>query len=60
MLIVPGDAQRAAIRAMQKAYAAIGRDGHTMAVIDEMAGFDEREAAVDTDGWLARGQRYDG
>jgi 2-methylisocitrate lyase-like PEP mutase family enzyme len=60
VVIVPGDAQRAAIRAMQRAYAAIRREGHTMAVIEEMAGFDEREMAVDTDGWLARGQRYDG
>lgn len=59
VVIVPGDAQRAAIRGMQKAYAAIRRDGHTASVIDEMAAFGEREAAVDTEGWLERGRRYD-
>jgi 2-methylisocitrate lyase-like PEP mutase family enzyme len=59
LMIVPGDAQRAAIRAMQTAYAAIRRDGNTASLMDEMAAFEEREAAVDTDGWLARGRRYD-
>ena len=59
VMIVPGDAQRAAIRAMQKAYAAIRRDGGTASVLDQMAAFEEREAAVDTDGYLARGRRYD-
>jgi 2-methylisocitrate lyase-like PEP mutase family enzyme len=59
VMIVPGDAQRAAIRAMQTSYAAIRRDGSTASLIDEMAAFEEREAAVDTEGWLARGRSYD-
>ena len=59
VMIVPGDAQRAAIRAMQNAYAAIRRDGNTASLMDQMAAFEEREAAVDTAGWLARGRRYD-
>jgi 2-methylisocitrate lyase-like PEP mutase family enzyme len=59
VMIVPGDAQRSAIRAMQKAYAVIRRDGDTTSLIDEMAAFEEREAAVDTEGWLARGRGYD-
>ena len=59
LMIVPGDAQRAAIRAMQNAYAAIRRDGSTASMLDQMAAFEEREAAVDTEGWLARGRSYD-
>ena len=59
LMIVPGDAQRAAIRAMQDAYAAIRRDGSTASLLDQMAAFEEREAAVDTEGWLARGRSYD-
>jgi 2-methylisocitrate lyase-like PEP mutase family enzyme len=58
VVIIPSDAQRAAIRAMQRVLAAIARDGSAAAMIDDMASFKEREAVVDTPGYLARDRRY--
>jgi len=58
VMIVPSDTQRAAIKAMQRVLATIARDGSAAAMIEDMASFKEREAAVDTAGFLARDQRY--
>jgi hypothetical protein len=43
---------------MQRALAAIARDGSTAAMTADMASFKEREAVVDTAGYIARDQRY--
>jgi 2-methylisocitrate lyase-like PEP mutase family enzyme len=58
VVIIPSDTQRAAIRAMQRALATIARDGSAAAMIDDMASFKDREAVVDTVGYLARDRRY--
>ncbi|HEV3396713.1 MAG TPA: oxaloacetate decarboxylase [Xanthobacteraceae bacterium] len=58
IVIIPSDLQRAAIRAMQRALAAIARDGSSAAMTADMASFKEREAVVDTAGYIARDQRY--
>ena len=60
IVIIPSDLQRAAIRAMEDVLAAIARDGSTAALADRMASFTEREAVVDTAGYLARDARYAG
>lgn len=46
LMIVPSDLQRAAIRAMQRAAAAIRQDGNTAAMADEMVSFAEREDVI--------------
>lgn len=58
MVIIPSDTQRAAIRAMQRVLGVIARDGSAAAMADEMATFKEREAVVDTAGYLSRDRRY--
>lgn len=58
VVIIPSDTQRAAIHAMQRVLATIARDGSAAAMIDDLASFKEREAAVDTEGWLERERRY--
>jgi 2-methylisocitrate lyase-like PEP mutase family enzyme len=58
IVIIPSDLQRAAIAAMQRALAAIARDGSTAAMTADMASFKEREAVVDTAGYIARDKRY--
>jgi len=58
IVIIPSDLQRAAIAAMQRALAAIARDGSTAAMTADMASFKEREAVVDTPGYIARDKRY--
>jgi len=58
IVIIPSDLQRAAIRAMQRALQSIARDGSTAAMTADMASFKEREAVVDTPGYLARDRRY--
>ena len=58
VVIIPSDTQRAAIRAMQRVLATIARDGSAAAMIDDMASFKDREAVVDTAGYLARDRRY--
>jgi 2-methylisocitrate lyase-like PEP mutase family enzyme len=58
LVIIPSDTQRAAIRAMQRVLDCIARDGSASAMVAEMASFAEREAVVDTPGFLARERRY--
>ncbi len=58
IVIIPSDLQRAAIRAMEDALAAIGRDGHSAALADRMATFKEREEIVGTRSYLDRDRRY--
>jgi 2-methylisocitrate lyase-like PEP mutase family enzyme len=58
IIIIPSDTQRAAIKAMQRVLAAIVRDGSAAAMSADMATFKEREAVVDTAGFLDRGKRY--
>lgn len=58
IVIIPSDLQRAAIKAMQRALECIARDGSTGAMTGDMASFKEREAVIDTAGYIARDQRY--
>jgi 2-methylisocitrate lyase-like PEP mutase family enzyme len=58
IVIIPSDLQRAAIRAMDDVLAAIARDGSSAALAERMASFTEREAVVDTAGYLARDAKY--
>ena len=59
IVIIPSDLQRAAIKAMQRTLVAIARDGSSLGVIEHLAPFDEREAIVATDEFIARGKRYE-
>jgi 2-methylisocitrate lyase-like PEP mutase family enzyme len=58
IVIIPSDLQRAAIKAMQRALECIARDGSTAAMTADMASFKEREAVIDTAGYIARDRRY--
>ncbi len=58
LVIIPSDTQRAAIKAMQRVLAAIGHDGSSASMQSDMVSFKEREALVDTAGYLERGRRY--
>jgi 2-methylisocitrate lyase-like PEP mutase family enzyme len=58
LVIIPSDTQRAAIKAMQRVLAAIGRDGSSASMRGDMVSFKEREALVDTAGYLERSNRY--
>ena len=58
IVIIPSDLQRAAIRAMEDALAAIARDGNSRTIADRLASFTDRESAVDTATWLALDRRY--
>ena len=58
VVIIPSDTQRAAIKAMQRVLATIARDGSAAAMIDDMASFKEREAVIDTAGFLALDDKY--
>lgn len=58
LVIIPSDTQRAAIKAMQRVLAAIGRDGSSASMQSDMVSFKEREALVDAAGYLERGRRY--
>jgi len=58
IVIIPSDLQRAAIRAMEETLAAIRRDGNSRAVVDRMATFADREAAVRTADYLDLDRRY--
>jgi 2-methylisocitrate lyase-like PEP mutase family enzyme len=60
IVIIPSDLQRAAIRAMDEVLAAIARDGSSAALAERIASFTEREAVVDTAGYLARDAKYAG
>jgi 2-methylisocitrate lyase-like PEP mutase family enzyme len=58
VMIVPSDLQRAAIRAMQDAAAAVKATGTAAGLGPRLAGFDERDALVDLAGWRRREARY--
>lgn len=58
LVIIPSDLQRAAIGAMQKALAAIHRDGHSGRLDARMVSFHEREEIVGTAVYMERDQRY--
>jgi len=58
LVIIPSDAQRAAIKAMQRVLGAIAHDGSSAAMASDMVSFKEREALVDTAAYLDRGKRY--
>ncbi len=58
LVIIPSDTQRAAIKGMQDALAAIKRDGHSAAVHDQMVTFKDRETVIGTDHYTALDQRY--
>jgi len=58
IVIIPSDLQRAAIKAMQRTLDAIARDGSSVGVLGDLAGFDERETLVATAEFLDRGKRY--
>jgi 2-methylisocitrate lyase-like PEP mutase family enzyme len=58
LVIIPSDTQRAAIKAMQRVLSVIARDGSAASMRSDMASFAEREAVVDTAGYLARGKDY--
>jgi 2-methylisocitrate lyase-like PEP mutase family enzyme len=53
LIIIPSDLQRAAIRAMQKALAAIAASGDSAALAAELVSFAEREKIVGAADWLA-------
>jgi 2-methylisocitrate lyase-like PEP mutase family enzyme len=57
-VIIPSDTQRAAIKAMQRVLAAIARDGSSAAMRGDMVSFTEREALIDTAGYIERDRRY--
>jgi len=56
--IYPSQTHRAAIRAAQRALAAMKRDGDTRAIETELATFQEREDAVGTADWRALEDKY--
>lgn len=58
VMIVPSDLQRAAMRAMQEAAAAIRATGTAAGLGERLAGFDERDALVDLPAWQRRERRY--
>jgi 2-methylisocitrate lyase-like PEP mutase family enzyme len=58
LVIIPSDTQRAAIKAMQRVLATIGREGSAAAMTGDMVSFKEREQVVDTGAYLERGRHY--
>lgn len=58
IMIVPSDLQRAAIRAMQDAVAAIRETGTAAGMGERLAGFGDRDALVDLASWQEREQRW--
>ena len=56
--IYPSQTHRAAIRAAQRVLAALKEDGDTNRVEQDLATFQEREAAVGTERWRALEERY--
>jgi len=56
--IIPSDAQRAAIKAMQRVLATIARDGSSAAMRSDMVSFAEREVLIGTAGYVERSHRY--
>ena len=58
VMIVPSDLQRAAIRALQEAAAAIKATGTAAGLGTRLAGFAERDGLVDLPLWQRREQHY--
>ena len=58
VVIVPSDTQRAAIAAMRRVLSAIHHDGHSGAMVEELASFKEREQIVETSRYLQDGARF--
>ncbi len=58
VVIIPSDAQRAAIKAMQRVLAAIARDGSSATMRGDMVSFAEREVLIGTAGYLERSRHY--
>ncbi len=58
VMIVPSDLQRAAIRAMQDAAAAVRATGTAAGLGERLTGFDERDALVDLASWQRREHAY--
>jgi 2-methylisocitrate lyase-like PEP mutase family enzyme len=58
LVIIPSDTQRAAIKAMARVLTAIASDGSSASLRDDMVSFKDREALVDTAGYIARDRRY--
>ncbi len=58
LVIAPGDMQRAAMQAMRDAADAIISEGHTEALKDRMASFDDREEAINTAKYMELDARY--
>jgi len=58
LVIIPSDAQRAAIKAMQRVLGTIARDGSSAAMRGDMVSFAEREVLIGTAGYLERGHGY--
>ena len=58
VIIIPSDTQRAAIKGMQDALAAIREDGHSASVQDRMVTFKGREAVIGTDEYTALDKKY--
>ena len=52
VVIIPSDAQRAAIFGMQQALAAIAKHGDSASLQDQMVSFDDREQIVETQKYL--------
>ncbi|MGH6671684.1 MAG: isocitrate lyase/PEP mutase family protein [Xanthobacteraceae bacterium] len=57
-VIIPSDAQRAAIKVMQRVLAAIARDGSAAIMADDMVSFRERDLIVGTAAYIERDKRY--
>jgi 2-methylisocitrate lyase-like PEP mutase family enzyme len=58
LVIIPSDAQRAAIKATQRVLAAIARDGSSASMQNDMVSFKEREELIDTAAYLKRSKQY--
>ena len=58
LVIIPSDAQRAAIKAMQRVLGAIAHDGSSASMRNDMVSFKEREAIIGTDAYLDRDKLY--
>ena len=58
LVIAPGDMQRAAMQAMRDAADAVLSEGHTEALKDRMASFDDREEAINTAKYMELDARY--
>jgi 2-methylisocitrate lyase-like PEP mutase family enzyme len=58
LVIIPSDAQRAAIKAMQRVLAVLARDGSSAAMRGDMVSFEERETIIGTKAYLDRDKLY--